>query len=61
MIDAFYPGDQAFESAYDRESHIRLNGGVDVDRDWIPEPFYHGDLVAAFAFRAGVEILSERR
>lgn len=57
IIDMFYPGDASFGSEAERLHHLRINGVLDADRDRIPEPYYHGDIVSIYVSHPDVEIL----
>lgn len=50
VIDQFYPGDSHFihMNSWEKQTELHLNGVVDVDRDRVREPYYHGDVVSLF-------------
>ncbi len=48
VIDRFYPGDWYFMTEQEKRIELHFNGVVDVDRDRIREPYYHGDVVSLF-------------
>ncbi|WCN13323.1 hypothetical protein GV054_10045 [Marinomonas mediterranea] len=49
IIDRFFPPSEPFLNAKDKESHTWMYGLVDVDRDRVKEPYYHGDIVQIIA------------
>ncbi len=57
VIDSFYPGGQHFTDEDDRRIKLRLHGVVDADRDWIREPYYHGDVVSMFVAHPSVAVI----
>lgn len=57
VVDHFYPGDAAFPTATDLATQRWLYGVVDLDRDWIREPYYHGDMVSLLAAHPTLSLL----
>ena len=57
LIDEFYPGDQVFATAQERKTARWLHGQIDLDRDWVREPYYHGDLVGMILAHPAVAIV----
>jgi hypothetical protein len=57
LIDEFYPGDQVFASAEERKTARWLHGQIDLDRDWVREPYYHGDIVGMILAHPQVAIV----
>lgn len=56
LVDRFYPGDGFFATGEEREQHGWLHGMIDLDRDRIREPLYHGDLVSRVLAHPDIEI-----
>jgi len=57
IIDQFYPGDGAFADAGERQRQLLLHDAADIDGDFQPDPYYHGDLVRLFVATEGIETL----
>ncbi len=57
LVDSFYPGPQHFTDEEDCRIKLRLHGVVDADRDWIREPYYHGDVVSMFVAHPSVAVI----
>ncbi|TDO96864.1 hypothetical protein [Marinomonas balearica] len=49
IIDRFYPPSEPFLTNDEREMHTWMYGVIDIDRDRIKEPYYHGDIVQMIA------------
>jgi len=56
IVDRFYPGDDYYRDDEDRLLHTNLHGLVDLDRDRLREPFYHGEIVSILASHPAIEI-----
>ncbi|WP_033417092.1 hypothetical protein [Hahella ganghwensis] len=56
VVDRFYPGDEYYEDAEDRETQRWLYGLVDLDKDSDREPLYHGDIVSLFVSAPGIQV-----
>ncbi len=57
VVDHFYPGDAVFKTQEERTTQRWLYGIVDLDRDWIREPYYHGDMVSLIAAHPLVSLI----
>ncbi len=55
IVDRFYPPMEGFTSDDDRRLTGWLYGQLDLDRDQIREPYFHGDLVRLVAASPGLE------
>ena len=56
IIDRFYPGDDYYRDEEERLLHTNLHGLLDLDRDRLREPFYHGEIVSILASHPQIEI-----
>lgn len=57
LVDKFYPGDEAFESAHDRDMNLALYGMLDIDGDRQREPLYHGDIVRLIVSHPKISVI----
>jgi len=56
VVDRFYPGDDFYANEEERNQQVNLHGLVDLDRDHLREPLYHGEIVSIFASHPAIEI-----
>lgn len=56
VVDRFYPGDEYYADEEERLMQMSLHGYVDLDRDHLREPLYHGDIVSILASHPDIQL-----